>query len=350
MMRTFLSDTDLGPVVGFLCLGKGGEPKRIAPGRIFAAACRAEPELVRYGLYLSAYTYPATEFTDHLHHLGRRDWQGPCGTFLVRFDVDARGDQSRALADARTLFSYLVDHFGLAEDEVIIGFSGSKGYHLELVVGPISPGDLIPSATKQFCQNISETLELATFDGSVYDRTRLWRLWNSRHEKTGFYKRRLMIDELFRPGVSHAELSRKPRPFEPPGPIRSDQFDRDWAAAASAVTVGRRPVNTSPDQQTDVPSCRHVHNPLTDRAADFLWGKVLKDRHLALFHTMAVLAGAGCPQVLAFDLIRRAVEDCGLINDYGWKEVLRTARDGWKRGITELETRLLENKIHENFD
>jgi hypothetical protein len=342
---------DPGSTIGFVALGKNGPLRLAGSAKLFAAACRGGGEWDRVGLYMSAYTYPAAEFAAHFARQSRAGWRGPCGAHLVRFDCDAKGDQARALADSRRLFSHLVDHFGLTEDDVLVGPSGGKGYHAEVVVGPIPPGDRVVPAMRRFCRNISGTLDLTTSDDSVYDATRFWSVWNSRHEKTGLYKRRFTVDELFRLNPeAHAGLAVGPRPFDPPGPIRSGQFDADWAAAVDAE-AGTFASSGGGGEMAGIPSARHVHGPMTDLAWDFLRGKVPEGgRHNALVHAAAVFAGAGCPKGFAFDLLTRAADACGMVADYDSRDVLRTAENGWQRGSAELQQRIKESESHEDFD
>src|SRR5262249_1324471 len=152
--------------------------------------CRADRRFARTGLYQSAFTFPDPAFREHLLARGRKDWTGPCGTSRLFWDQD--GDA--ALADTRKLASYLIDRYALDEGLVLVGLSGSKGYHVELAFGPVGPADHVAGTVRRFCRSVADAVRIAAFDAGNYDRTRLWRCWNSRHERSGRFKRRLGLD------------------------------------------------------------------------------------------------------------------------------------------------------------
>jgi hypothetical protein len=133
--------SDLIDAVGFLAFGKDGGLRRVRPDLVYAACYQADRRFVRAGLYLSGFTFPAVAFKAHFDAQGRKDWTGPCGTFLLRWDVDREDDVAAAMLDARRLASYLIDHYRLDEDAVLVGPSGHKGYHIEIPFGPIEPAD-----------------------------------------------------------------------------------------------------------------------------------------------------------------------------------------------------------------
>src|SRR5262249_9135937 len=74
-------------------------------------------------------------------------------------------------------------------------------------------------------------------DGLIYSKTRLFRAPNSRHPKTGLFKRRLTLNELTHLKVEAViELARHPNPFEiPSGPTLCLNVADDWAKARRAV-------------------------------------------------------------------------------------------------------------------
>jgi hypothetical protein len=336
--------SDLVDMVGFLAFGKDGPLKLVRPDLVFSACCRADRRLTRTGLYQSGFTFPRAEFTKHFQVHLRRDWTGPCGTFLLRWDVDRADDVAAALRDARRLASYLVDHYRLDDSSVLVGPSGHKGYHVEVPFGPIEPADHVPGTLRRLCQNVVDAVKLTTFDGTVYDGTRLWRCWNSRHERTGLFKRRLDLDELlYLDHDQHAQLAREPRPFTPPGPVRSDLLDADWNAARAAA-------QTNHEQHT-AEAARHHNGTLTDAAWSFLVGQVTEPgRHRACVHAAAVLARAGCTKGLAFDLLFRGAEACGMVRDHGRLDALRAIENGWRRGRDELERLTLEDLDDDSFE
>src|SRR5262249_17984187 len=129
-----------------------------------------------------------------------------------------------------------VDHYRLDDSAILVGPSGHKGYHIEVIYGPIEPAEHVRQALRRFCRDVAGTVGLRAFDAGVYDGARFWRCWNSSHEQTGRYKRRLALDELLHlDAARHVELAAEPREFTPPDPVSSDSLDRDWAQAMAAV-------------------------------------------------------------------------------------------------------------------
>jgi hypothetical protein len=340
-MTTCRSDP-AGPV-GFLAFGKDGGLRLVRPDLVHAACCRADRRLVRTGLYLSGFTFPGAAFREHFLTHGRKDWTGPCGSDLLRWDVDRAGDVAAALSDARRLAAYLIDRYRLDEGQVLVGLSGAKGYHVEIPFGPVDPADYVPATVRRLCQSAADAMRIGAFDPSVYDRTRLWRTWNSRHERTGRFKRRLSVGELlYLDQDRHAELAREPFAFDPPDPVKSALLDQDWTRALAAARAVPRV------QTPEV--ARHRGGALTDRAGRFLLGQATQPRrHDGCVHAAAVLARAGCPKGLAFDLLFRAAHACGLVRDYDRRDVLRAIENGWRRGRDELARLAREDGDDDSF-
>ena len=99
-----------------------------------------------------------------------------------------------------------------------------------------SPSPHFNAIAKLFCLAIAEAANIV-LDGSIYSKTRLFRAPNSRHPKTGLFKRRLTLDELthLKPEAV-VELARRPEPFEiPTGPALCLSAADDWAKARRVV-------------------------------------------------------------------------------------------------------------------
>ena len=92
------------------------------------------PRVPKIPAYLSAFVFP-DQFRRHLETTGStRDYLGPVGVPSVKWDID-RENIDIALRDMRRLASFLTDRFRLDDDDLMVGFSGSKGFHIELPVG-----------------------------------------------------------------------------------------------------------------------------------------------------------------------------------------------------------------------
>ena len=133
---------------------------------------------------------------------------------------------------------FLVERYAVDPGELLIFFSGSKGFHVGLPTALWSPA---PSAdfhrtARRFAEHVAE-LAAVTIDAGVYDRVRAFRAPNSRHPKTGLHKRRLTFDELLGPLDGILELRKTPAPFDRadtrPGPANTAAAD--WQAAVDLV-------------------------------------------------------------------------------------------------------------------
>lgn len=103
-------------------------------------------------------------------------------------DFDSK-DLRTAFEDAKVFYSRLLSN-GFTEENIQISFSGNKG------VGFIV--DLEDDITLEDVTSIATTLakDLNTFDTSMYDNQRIFRLPFTKNEKSGLYKIPLTQDEL----------------------------------------------------------------------------------------------------------------------------------------------------------
>ena len=120
----------------------------------------------------------------------RRGYNGPVKAEWVHFDFDDSFEPDNALYDAKKLIETVCsnDKYGVLINDIHVWFTGSKGFHVCIVTDEISqmpPSVDTPAKIKQIAKALHPC---ETADWSVYDRTRLWRIPNSRHGKTRLYK------------------------------------------------------------------------------------------------------------------------------------------------------------------
>lgn len=273
--------------------------------RVFSsyASCDSCAEVHRPA-YLSAYQFPA-EFETYLTTTGStKGYSGVCWSSWLWFDVDSKTDPDLALEYTRRLIEFLGDRYTLA-DELLVWFSGFKGYHVGLPTSlwmPEASADFA-SACRQFAEMVAMQAGIV-IDQSIYDRVRLFRAPNSRHGKTGRFKRFLTLDELFYFGVEQIQtLAAEPAPFEiPTDPPIDEQAVADWQVACKAVAVSKvvRPVGTTPSR-------------LNRATRDFLIdGAEVNDRHRLLYSSARNLGEFNCSFELAFALLEPAARESGL--------------------------------------
>ena len=105
------------------------------------------------------------------------------------FDFDSEDNLKLAKKDAIELYSRVITK-GILPENVQISFSGNKGFSIEIETDT----ELKRSEFENIVNNLTEGLK--TFDKSVKDQQRLFRIPMTRNKKTGMYKIPLTIGEL----------------------------------------------------------------------------------------------------------------------------------------------------------
>lgn len=296
---------------GFRILGACTEVRRVidwATAFSAYAACdpRAKPECESY---LSAFAF-GSDFRQHLESNGStRGFSGSCGSAWIWFDVDRESDLECALIDTRRLAAGLVERFDITEDELLIFYSGSKGFHLGLPTALWQPVPAVAFnvVARRFAEQIAGLARVA-IDLGVYDKVRAFRAPNSRHPKTSLHKRRFLFDELNGFSLDRIlELSKNPEPFELPAPrARSEAAAGAWQDAIRLVEIEAQ----ARAQRRLAGNGSPTLNRLT---LDFIRnGADAGDRHRLLFSAAANLAEFTCPPALAHALLSDAALDSGL--------------------------------------
>lgn len=129
--------------------------------------------------------------------------RGYCGPIMAThlfWDLDVNKEKGQELADvlddAKELIERL-DSAGADMDAVTVCFSGSKGVHIIYQTEDISSlgwNNNLHRIVKHVCKDFAEGID--SFDDSIYDRTRIIRATNSKHNKTGMYKIPFTVGEF----------------------------------------------------------------------------------------------------------------------------------------------------------
>ncbi len=311
---------------GFRIVGATWQERRLvnaAAALAGYAACDEQAQVEREA-YLSAFRF-GPDFKILLESTGStKGYNGVCWAPWLWWDIDRESNLEAALSDARRLAMALAERFGV-DDDLLIFYSGSKGFHLGLPTAlwqPEPAADFNRTA-RRFCEAAAERARV-TIDAGVYDQVRPFRAPNSRHPKTGRHKRRLAFDELAGLSLERIlQLAEGPEPFELPAPAgRNDQAAADWRDAATWV-----------GEQAEEKARRRTAGPGTatlNRATlEFIrTGADQGDRHRLLFSAAANLAEFGCPLALAHALLTEAALDSGLTP----ADVRRQIECGWHHG------------------
>jgi hypothetical protein len=273
---------------------------------------------------LSAFTF-GDAFAHYLNTTGTtKCYTGETGAAWLWFDIDRADNIDTATTDARRLASLLSDRFGIDGDSLLCFFSGAKGFHIGLPLSACgSPG---PSAMfHRVCRQFAESVAAATgvtIDVKVYDRVRLFRAPNSRHPKTGLFKRQLPFDALMGLRPSRiVELAGEPEAFDIPDPPEPSRVAvADWAAAVGSVA----------EQSAGIASrCESGSRSALNRATmAFIRDGATDDRAVSLFSAAANVAEFATVADLAFALLTEPGLDSGLSPS----EVRRQIQCGIERG------------------
>jgi hypothetical protein len=296
---------------GFRVLDDATETRRLVnAAAAFSAQAADDPkaETLRT-CYLSAFQY-GDEFRDYLEaHDTTKGFDGLCGGRWLWFDID-RSDIGNALHDARRLAAFIVERYSIDENVLLLFFSGSKGFHVGLPLSLCGQ----PEPSREFnhvCRRLAETLADAaglTIDSGVFDKVRLFRAPNSRHQKTGLRKLWLTYDELLNLKIERiVDLARAPLAFDvPDDPPENETARQDWQDAV--VDLQQRMVAVADRRKRSSGSGR-----LNQATLSFIReGAAHGDRHRALFAAAANLAEFDCPPGLAHELLKEAGLDSGL--------------------------------------
>jgi hypothetical protein len=225
---------------GFRVVGHRAGRRRLVTWRAaFAAYADCDPRAhTEREAYVSHFVF-GQEFRDHLEREGtEKGYNGPCGADWLFWDIDRPDDLERAVRDARRLAGTILERYReFDDDDLLIFLSGGKGVHVGIpTVWHPSPAPNFHSTARLFCLAIGEAANVV-LDGSIYSKTRLFRAPNSRHPKSGLFKRRLTLDELTHLKVEAVrELARNPEPFKiPSGPALCVSAADEWEKARRVV-------------------------------------------------------------------------------------------------------------------
>lgn len=128
------------------------------------------------------------------------------------FDLDKADEMNLAQADAIKLCDYFTELTG-DPDCTRAYFTGKKGFHIEveaMALG-ITPSNSLAGTYRFIANDLKEELSLQTIDFAVYDRRRMWRLPNTRHQTTNLYKIPLSYNQLNYPIENIKKLALEPQ-------------------------------------------------------------------------------------------------------------------------------------------
>ena len=279
--------------------------------------------------YATVYQYPLGEYGKHVRRQGSpKGYSGPAACSRLVWDLDRQGDLETALADTRKLAKFLMHRYGShGENGLGAYFSGSKGFHLTLIAPPgFHPLPHVPAVVRLLCQTLATGAGVSV-DLSVYDTQRLFRLTNSRHPKTGSYKRFLQFEELFsldahriRQLAEHPAVCNVPYVSEDCSLLGDDWIDAERRVLGNPATGMVRSGLCTPSSYPVVPKF----------VRDFIGFSDIQDpgRAVTLFRCAAALAEPGTPE----SVVRGLLEEPALKSGLDAREVSRQLAAGIAHG------------------
>lgn len=259
--------------------------------------------------YLSHFIF-GPELVAHFkaHRNSVAGYAGPCGARWLYFDID-RTDRNEAVEDCRQLVRTIQQRYPALEGDVPIYFSGSKGFHVLIELAHRPPPCVgFQNVARMFAESLAAQAGVRV-DSAIYDLNRIVRAPNSKHPKTGLFKRRIETEALF--GLSLEGIlgmAKHPSGDGLPtvrGPV--PQLAQDWRDAEQAAARKR-------EARAVV---RHDGAAGNARAPKYLldflrFGTDAGERARTLFRCAAWLTEHGAPPALVSALLTEPGCDVGL--------------------------------------
>ncbi len=307
-------------------------------GAFVVGAPTSPRALVRHGDLLNAYADGAIEdereaYLSHFvfgpemraYYAANRQsvagFVGPCGCRRLVLDID-RADLAEALDAARRLVRAVYERYPEMDGDAPVYFSGGKGFHvlIELAHNP-PPAVGFQHVARTFAETLAARAEVK-IDAAIYDVNHIVRLPNTKHPRTGLFKRRIDSEALFWLDVPRIlETAKHPAGDGMPS-VRScpAKLAEDWREAEqeTARAADARAVRRGADAgAADTRAPRYF--------VDFMrFGVDEGERHQTLFRSAAWLTEQGAPPSLCSALLTEPGCDNGLSP----KEVARQIQCG----------------------
>jgi len=154
---------------------------------------------------VSLWQYGSEALTYFQRHGSLTGYRGDMSISYLPFDIDAE-QLEVACGKTKKLLQDLEAH-GITEYQ--ISFSGKKGFHVIIpssIFGGFEPSSTLPSQLLA----LAKQLTTSEFDRSIYSHLRMFRLYGSKHPKSGLYKIQVEKELLDYPDKI-LELAKEPR-------------------------------------------------------------------------------------------------------------------------------------------
>lgn len=143
-----------------------------------------------------------------------KEFKGKVFCEAIWIDIDCDGDVNEARLSTIELVKRLNTEYQFNPEHLYYFFSGKKGFHICIhcsFVGFQSTTPLDTDKVKDFVRRL--TKGIPHIDLKVYEPVRIFRVENSRHEKSGLYKIRISFEELQCEMEDVLNLAKQPRVY-----------------------------------------------------------------------------------------------------------------------------------------
>ena len=175
----------------------------------------ATEKLTGTDVYKTYFRYPEA-FVGHVQkNKSVSNYNGFAYADYFPIDIDVKGNLQEALNKLRDIVTTLEVRHDVNANELWYFFSGSKGFHLCIpsdMIG-ITPAADIGMKFKRFAQELLKPMGLS-YDSTIYDNVRLWRVTNTINSKSGLYKVQLSPSEIWLDIEEITELAKSPRSID----------------------------------------------------------------------------------------------------------------------------------------
>lgn len=225
-------------------------------------------------------------------------------TDKIVFDFDSKEDVEKALQDTRTVVSRLKAD-GFSDTEIGVSFSGSKGFHV--VIGLIDE-----TVTRDQFEAITSSYagDLETFDTTVSDEQRVFRMPLSQHGTTGKFKIPVAVADILNPNTTAAEISEY---------ASNPDFEGDKTAFITVckarntfkvkAPVKKEVVSNEVTEFLDKPDFTKNKTGLTDAKFALSLGYFeASERHEATMILASTWKALGLPLKVTYKMVKAAIE------------------------------------------
>lgn len=230
-------------------------------------------------------------------------------TNKIWVDFDSKDNLELAFKEAHEFCQKLLA-LGFVESNLEISFSGGKG--VGIIIN--NEAEYTIEQVKNFCTKLSQGM--TTFDSSMYDHQRIFRLLFTKNEKTGLYKIPISLSELENPDISDIKDVA----------ANLDNFDQEAVFESYTVANVTIPDNllNPPEIKKEPVKVKTTSLNMTDKPrhwADYKWalmqGHFEKgERHNALMVCAATCRGLGYDESLTSSMLHSVDEKhCVLTGD-----------------------------------